>query len=171
MCLAVGVAGPTEALSNILTYCAFPKQRSGVNGSIWLRLQGKDLLRTQSRTTSQKLKTPSSSFRVMHASVCVSASNVDSSQVAANGPEAADLAAMLNDRGFKVEVLASAQPSQEIVLGISEGMKCGGCASRAQRLLAETEGVESAEVSFEDKTAAVQVFLWGVRRFRDSAVL
>ena len=64
---------------------------------------------------------------------------------------------MLNDRGFKVEVLASAQPSQEIVLGISEGMKCGGCASRAQRLLAETEGVESAEVSFEDKTAAVQV--------------
>ena len=94
------------------------------------------------------------------------------SQVAANGPEATELAAMLNDKGFKVEVLsegapqseASAQPSQEIMLGISEGMKCGGCASRAQRLLAETEGVESAEVSFEDKTAAVQVFLWGVRR-------
>ena len=74
---------------------------------------------------------------------------------------------MLNDKGFKVEVLrdgvaedeASAELSREIVLGISEGMTCGGCASKAQRLLQETEGVESAEVSFEDKTAAVQVCL------------
>ena len=36
-----------------------------------------------------------------------------------------------------------------------EGMTCGGCASRLERLLLATEGVESASVSIEDKRAVV----------------
>ena len=36
-----------------------------------------------------------------------------------------------------------------------EGMTCGGCASRLERLLLATEGVESASVSIQDKRAVV----------------
>ena len=36
-----------------------------------------------------------------------------------------------------------------------EGMTCGGCASRLERLLLATDGVESASVSIEDKRAVV----------------
>ena len=37
-----------------------------------------------------------------------------------------------------------------------EGMTCGGCANSVKKALERVEGVQSAQVSFEDKQATVQ---------------
>ena len=43
---------------------------------------------------------------------------------------------------------------KEIKLKI-EGMHCTGCSSRLEKVLNNTDGVESATVSFEDKQAII----------------
>jgi copper chaperone CopZ len=60
---------------------------------------------------------------------------------------ASDLRALLSRRRAK-----SAVDAVELAV---EGMTCGGCASRLERLLLATEGVQSASVSIEEHRAVV----------------
>ena len=63
------------------------------------------------------------------------------------------------ESNFAVEVLQDAAPaaaSPEVVIGI-DGMSCGGCRSKAERLLTEVNGVTAVEVSLEEKRARVAV--------------
>jgi copper chaperone CopZ len=61
---------------------------------------------------------------------------------------------------------------QELVIGV-EGMTCGGCASRLERVLRGAEGVASAEVQLEAKKAVVKgpIRPEAVRALRDGGVL
>lgn len=50
---------------------------------------------------------------------------------------------------------AAAAPENERVVFAVEGMHCGGCASGIQSMLRRTEGVISADVSYERREAVV----------------